>query len=64
MTSGIRIGTPAITSRGFDEEAMKEVAAIMALCLKNPQDEAKQEEARQRVAAICEKFPMYPEFQI
>lgn len=64
VTSGIRIGTPAITSRGFDEEAMKEVAAIMALCLKNPQDEAKQEEARQRVAAICEKFPMYPELQI
>jgi glycine hydroxymethyltransferase len=64
VTSGIRIGTPAITSRGFDEEAMKEIAAIMALCLKNSQDEAKQEEARTRVAALCQKFPMYPNLEI
>ncbi|WP_027415222.1 serine hydroxymethyltransferase [Aneurinibacillus terranovensis] len=64
VTSGIRIGTPAVTSRGFDEEAMKEVASIMALTLKNPQDEAKQEEARTRVTALCEKFPMYPGLEI
>ncbi|GEN34452.1 serine hydroxymethyltransferase [Aneurinibacillus danicus] len=64
VTSGIRIGTPAVTSRGFDGEAMKEIAAIMALSLKNPQDEAKQDEARQRVAALCEKFPMYPNLEI
>jgi len=64
VTSGIRIGTPAVTSRGFDGEAMKEIAAIMALSLKNPQDETKQDEARQRVAALCEKFPMYPNLEI
>ncbi|WP_047150780.1 serine hydroxymethyltransferase [Aneurinibacillus tyrosinisolvens] len=64
VTSGVRLGTPAVTSRGFDEEAMKEVAAIIALTLKNPEDQAKQEEARNRVAALCEKFPMYPGIQI
>ncbi|RKD23056.1 serine hydroxymethyltransferase [Ammoniphilus oxalaticus] len=60
VTSGIRTGSPAVTSRGFDEAAMKEVAAIMALALKNPEDEAKHAEARQRVDALCERFPLYP----
>lgn len=59
VTSGVRMGTPAVTSRGFDEEAMKEVAAIIALTLKNPEDAEKHEEARQRVAALCQRFPMY-----
>ncbi|MEJ8544183.1 serine hydroxymethyltransferase [Brevibacillus borstelensis] len=59
VTSGVRMGTPAVTSRGFDEEAMKEVAAIIALTLKNPEDAAKHEEARQRVSALCQRFPMY-----
>ncbi len=59
VTSGVRMGTPAVTSRGFDEEAMKEVAAIIALTLKNPEDSAKHEEARQRVAALCKRYPMY-----
>jgi len=59
VTSGVRMGTPAVTSRGFDEAAMKEVAAIIALTLKNPEDAAKHEEARQRVAALCQRFPMY-----
>lgn len=59
VTSGVRMGTPAVTSRGFDEEAMKEVAAVIALTLKNPEDAAKHDEARQRVAALCQRFPMY-----
>ncbi|MGQ7277685.1 serine hydroxymethyltransferase [Brevibacillus thermoruber] len=59
VTSGVRMGTPAVTSRGFDEEAMKEVASIIALTLKHPEDAAKHEEARQRVAALCQRFPMY-----
>jgi glycine hydroxymethyltransferase len=59
VTSGVRMGTPAVTSRGFDEEAMKEVAAIIALTLKHPEDSAKHEEARQRVAALCQRYPMY-----
>jgi glycine hydroxymethyltransferase len=59
VTSGVRMGTPAVTTRGFDEAAMKEVASIIALTLKNPEDAAKHEEARQRVAALCQRFPMY-----
>lgn len=59
VTSGVRMGTPAVTSRGFDEEAMKEVASIIALTLKNPEDQAKHAEARERVAALNKKFPLY-----
>lgn len=59
VTSGLRIGTPAVTSRGFDEAAMKEIARIMAMTLKNPNDERIQSEARQRVAELCGKFPLY-----
>jgi len=64
VTSGVRIGTPAVTTRGFDEAALKEVGSIIALVLKNPADEAKKEEARKRVAALCEKFPLYPGMQL
>ncbi|MCM3760081.1 serine hydroxymethyltransferase [Alkalihalobacillus oceani] len=59
VTSGIRIGTAAATSRGFDEEAMDEIGAIIALTLKNIENEEKLEEARSRVAALTAKFPMY-----
>lgn len=60
VTSGIRVGTPAVTTRGMDEEAMEEIADIFALVLKNPGDEAKKEEARRRVKALTERFPLYP----
>lgn len=60
VTSGIRLGTPAATTRGFGEEEFHEVGAVIGLVLKNPADSAKQEEARARVAALCAKFPMYP----
>ena len=46
ITSGIRLGTPAATSRGMDEEAMKTIAKVIALTLKNPKDEAVLEKAR------------------
>lgn len=59
VTSGIRLGTPAATTRGFNEEDFREVAAIMGLVLKNPADEAKQAEAAKRVAALCTKYPLY-----
>lgn len=61
VTSGIRIGTPAVTTRGMDEEAMKEIAIIMALVLKHPEDEEKHAEARERIAALTRKFPLYPD---
>ncbi|GEK33263.1 serine hydroxymethyltransferase [Kurthia sibirica] len=59
VTSGVRIGTPAITSRGFKEQDMKEIASIMALVLKNPEDEAAKVEARQRVKALTAAHPIY-----
>lgn len=62
VTSGIRLGTPALTTRGLKEDDMKEIADIIALVLKNPQDEAKQQEAAKRVAVLCEKYPLYPNF--
>ena len=60
ITSGIRLGTAAVTTRGFKEADMKEVAAIIGLVLNNPEDAEKQAEAAQRVAALCAKYPMYP----
>jgi len=60
VTSGIRIGTAAVTSRGFDVDAMKEIANIMAISLKNPEDEAKQKEAAERVELLTKKFALYP----
>lgn len=59
VTSGIRLGTPAATTRGFQEEDFKEVAAIMGLVLNNPTDFAKHAEAAKRVATLCAKYPLY-----
>ncbi len=59
VTSGIRLGSPALTTRGFKEEDMKEVADIIALVLGHPEDAAKKDEAKRRVAALCEKYPLY-----
>lgn len=59
VTSGLRLGSPALTTRGFLESDMKEVADIIALVLNNPNDADKKVEARNRVAALCEKYPLY-----
>ncbi|MCA1065464.1 serine hydroxymethyltransferase [Rossellomorea sp. AcN35-11] len=61
VTSGVRIGTAAVTSRGFGLEDMDEIASIMALTLKNHEDEGKLEEARKRVIDLTSKFELYPE---
>ncbi|AIE61561.1 Serine hydroxymethyltransferase [Bacillus methanolicus MGA3] len=61
VTSGIRIGTPAVTSRGFGLEEMDEIASIIGFTLKNHEDEAKLDEARKRVEALTSKFTLYPE---
>ena len=60
VTSGVRIGTAAVTSRGFGLEDMDEIASIIGLVLKNHEDEAKLEEAKQRVIALTSKFELYP----
>jgi glycine hydroxymethyltransferase len=62
VTSGIRIGTAAVTSRGFGVEEMDEIASVIAFTLKNHEDEAKLAEASQRVAALTSRFTLYPEY--
>lgn len=59
VTSGIRVGTPAVTTRGFKEVEMREIAAIISLTLKNHEDEAVLKEAADRVLALTEKSPLY-----
>ena len=59
VTSGIRLGSPALTTRGFKEDDMREVGNIIALVLNDPTNEEKKEEARRRVAALCAKYPLY-----
>ncbi|MGG0645021.1 serine hydroxymethyltransferase [Sporosarcina gallistercoris] len=59
VTSGIRIGTPAVTSRGFKEDDMKEVGAIIAKLLKNHEDEAVKEESKKRVKALTDQHALY-----
>jgi len=59
VTSGLRLGSPALTTRGFLEDDMREVADIIALVLNNPGDADKKIQARERVAALCKKYPLY-----
>lgn len=59
ITSGVRVGTAAVTSRGFGEEEMNEIASIISLTLKNHEDAAKLEEAKERVAKLTSKLPLY-----
>ena len=60
VTSGVRLGTPALTTRGLKEDDTKEIADIIATVLQNPEDTAKHQDAAKRVAALCEKYPLYP----
>ena len=59
VTSGVRVGTAAITTRGFNEDDATEVGKIIALVLKNPEDAAVKEEALKRVKALTDKYPLY-----
>ena len=59
ITSGIRVGTAAVTTRGFKEEEMKEIASIISLTLKNLNDEKALQEAANRVLDLTSKFPLY-----
>lgn len=59
VTSGIRLGTPAATTRGFDEKAFEEVAKIISLALKNTKDEEKLQQAKERVAKLTAEYPLY-----
>lgn len=62
VTSGIRLGSPALTTRGLVEEDFREIADIISAVLKAPEEEAVKENARVRVAALCRKYPLYEEY--
>ncbi len=57
VTSGVRLGTPAATTRGLKEDDFTEVGKLIALCVKDFDN--KKDEIKSRVAAICEKYPLY-----
>ncbi len=59
VTSGIRVGTPAMTTRGFKEEEARITANLVADVLENPTDEANLAAVRAKVAALTAKFPVY-----
>lgn len=59
VTSGIRLGSPALTTRGLKEDDFKEVADIIAKVVKNPEDAAIKAACADRVAALCKKYPLY-----
>ena len=59
VTSGLRLGTAALTTRGFDAMAFREVADVIADRLLNPEDDAIQARCLERVASLCRRFPLY-----
>ena len=59
ITSGLRLGTPAMTSRGFKEEDVAKTVEAMALVLDNPDDAASMEQAKKLVKELCDKYPLY-----
>jgi len=61
--SGIRIGTPALTTRGMRESEMREIGRIIAEVLKNLEDEGVKEEARKKVRELTEAFPLYVRYR-
>ncbi|MBD3155714.1 MAG: aminotransferase class I/II-fold pyridoxal phosphate-dependent enzyme [Candidatus Aenigmarchaeota archaeon] len=59
ITSGVRLGTPAITTRGMKEPQMKEIGKIFSAFVKNEKDQKIKEHLKKRVAGLCKKFPLY-----
>lgn len=64
VTSGLRLGSPAMTTRGLGTAEFTEIANIIADRLLNPEDEAVTQACRQRVANLCSQFPLYPHLTI
>jgi glycine hydroxymethyltransferase len=61
--SGVRLGTPAVTTRGMKEKEMELIAELIDETLKAPEDQANLAKVRSRVEALTRKFPLYPELQ-
>jgi glycine hydroxymethyltransferase len=64
VTSGLRLGSPAMTTRGMATGEFTEIADIIADRLLNPEDETVATECRRRVAQLCDRFPLYPHLKI
>ena len=64
VTSGLRLGSPAMTTRGMGTAEFTEIADIIADRLLNPEDEAMAQDCRLRVASLCDRFPLYPHLSI
>jgi glycine hydroxymethyltransferase len=60
VTSGVRIGTPSVTTQGMTEAEMPVIASLIAEALRHRDDAAAVAEVRSKVAALCSKFPVYP----
>ncbi|OGP34484.1 MAG: serine hydroxymethyltransferase [Deltaproteobacteria bacterium GWC2_65_14] len=61
ITSGVRIGTPAVTTRGMKEPEMERIGAMIAEILSSPGDAATEKRVASEVRTLCERFPLYPE---
>lgn len=59
VTSGLRLGTPAITTRGFDSEDIRVVGEIIVSVLNNPDDESVKQSAEERIETLCSQNPLY-----
>ncbi|MFM7382679.1 MAG: serine hydroxymethyltransferase [Microcystaceae cyanobacterium] len=64
VTSGLRLGSPAMTTRGLQESDFQEIANIISDRLLNPNDEAMKGDCLQRVTQLCSRFPLYPQLKI
>jgi len=60
VTSGVRLGTPAVTTRGMGEPEMREISALILRVLTHPGDVEELDRVRALVEALCERFPLYP----
>ena len=61
VTSGVRIGTPAVTARGMNEEDMVEIADLISICIFDYEN--RKDEVKSRVAALTAKYPIYPDLK-
>lgn len=63
VTSGIRLGTPAVTTRGFGPGEMVKIAEWVGRVARNPEDEAEISRIKAEIAELCKAFPLYPDFE-
>jgi glycine hydroxymethyltransferase len=63
VASGIRVGTPAVTTRGMREPEMDQIGDLIARVLASPEDERTVRTVKDEVERLCRKFPLYPELQ-